>query len=49
MWTQTKSQVFKKKSTNKLKGTTVAQWLRCCDTNRNVAGWSPDGVIGIIH
>jgi len=30
-------------------GTAVAQWLRCCDTNRNVAGSIPDGVIGIFH
>ena len=27
----------------------VAQWLRCCATNRKVAGSIPDGVIGIIH
>jgi len=27
----------------------VAQWLRCCVTNRKVAGSSPDGVIGIFH
>ena len=30
-------------------GTAVAQWLRCCATNRNVAGSIPDGVIGIFH
>jgi len=30
-------------------GTAVAQWLRCCATNRKVAGSIPDGVIGIIH
>ena len=30
-------------------GTTVAQWLRCCATNRKVAGSIPDGVIGIFH
>ena len=29
--------------------TAVAQWLRCCATNRNVAGSIPDGVIGIFH
>ena len=29
--------------------TAVAQWLRCCTTNRNVAGSIPDGVIGIFH
>ena len=27
----------------------VAQWLRCCATNRKVAGSIPDGVIGIFH
>ena len=27
----------------------VAQWLRCCATNRKVAGSIPDGVIGILH
>jgi hypothetical protein len=32
-----------------LKGTSVAQWLRCCATNRVVAGSIPDGVIGIFH
>ena len=30
-------------------GTAVAQWLRCCDTNRKVAGSIPDGVIEILH
>ena len=30
-------------------GTAVAQWLRCCVTNRKVAGSIPDGVIGIFH
>jgi len=31
-------------------GTAVAQWLRCCATNRKVAGSSPAVVIGIfIH
>ena len=30
-------------------GTVVAQWLRCCATNRKVAGSIPDGVIGIFH
>ena len=30
-------------------GTAVAQWLRCCATNRKVAGLIPDGVIGIFH
>ena len=32
-----------------IKGTAVAQWLRCCATNRKVAGSIPDGVIGIFH
>jgi len=27
-------------------GTAVAQWLRCCATNRKVAGSIPAGVIG---
>jgi len=27
----------------------VAQWLRCCATNRKVAVSIPDGVIGIFH
>ena len=30
-------------------GTAVAQWLRRCATNRNIAGSIPDGVIGIFH
>ena len=30
-------------------GTAVAQWLRCCATNRKVAGSIPGGVIGISH
>ena len=30
-------------------GAAVAQWLRCCATNRKVAGLFPDGVIGILH
>jgi len=29
--------------------TTVAQWLRCCATNRKVAGSIPGGVFGIFH
>jgi len=29
--------------------TAIAQWLRCCATNRKVAGSIPDGVIGIFH
>jgi len=31
------------------RGTTVAQWLRCCATNRKVAGSIPAGVIEICH
>ena len=27
-------------------GTAVAEWLRCCATNRKVAGSIPAGVIG---
>ena len=30
-------------------GTAVAERLRCCATNRKVAGSIPDGVIGIFH
>ena len=30
-------------------GNAVAQWLRCCATNRKVAGSIPDGIIGIFH
>jgi len=30
-------------------GIAVAQWLRCCATNRKVAGSVTDGVIGIFH
>ena len=30
-------------------GTAVAQWLRCCATNRKVAGSIPAGVIEIFH
>jgi len=29
-----------------MRGTAVAQWLRCCATNRKVAGSIPAGVIG---
>ena len=31
---------------NAVWGTAVAQWLRCCATNRKVAGSIPAGVIG---
>jgi hypothetical protein len=34
-------------TTEHLKGTAVAQWLRYCATNRKVADSIPDGVIGI--
>ena len=27
----------------------IGQWLRCCATNRKVAGSIPDAVIGIFH
>ena len=30
-------------------GTAVTQWLRCCATNRKVAGSIPAGVIEIFH
>ena len=30
-------------------GTAVAHWLRCCATNRKVAGSIPDGVTGVFH
>ena len=36
-------------STVSIMGTAMAQWLRCCATNRKVAGSIPDGVIGIFH
>ena len=29
-------------------GTAVAQWLRCCATNRKVAGSNPTGVSGVL-
>jgi len=29
--------------------TAVAQWLRCCATNRKVTDSIPDGVTGILH
>jgi len=32
-----------------LLGNTVARWLRCCVTNRKVAGSIPAGVTGIFH
>jgi len=27
----------------------VSQWLRCCATNRKIAGSIPDGVIAIFN
>ena len=30
-------------------GTAVAQWLRCCATNRKVAGSIADALIGIFQ
>ena len=30
-------------------GTAVAQWLRCCATNRKVVDSIPAGVLGIFH
>ena len=36
-------------STFRSMGTAVAQWLRCCATNRKVAGSISDGDIGIFH
>jgi len=30
-------------------GGAVAQWLRCCATNRKVAGWITAGVLGIFR
>jgi len=33
----------------KVKWTAVSQWLRCCATNRKVAGSIPDGAVGISH
>ena len=48
-----KIQVYLKSDSNKryftLRGTAVAQWLRCCATNRKVAGSIPDGVRRIFH
>ena len=34
-------------STKSGRGTAVAQWLRCCATNRKVAGSIPAGVSGL--
>jgi len=35
--------------TTQIIDTTVAQWLRCCATNRKVAGSIQTGVTGIFH
>jgi len=43
MWISLKYSLF----TVHLKGTAVAQWLRCCATNRKVAGSILGGVSGI--
>jgi len=37
------------KGTGTVMGTAVAQWLRCCATNRKVVGSIPADVIGIFH
>jgi len=37
---------WKFRLTNTTNKTTVAQWLRCCATNRKVAGSIPVSVIG---
>ena len=34
---------------NYYRGTAVAQWLRCCATNRKVVDSIPAGVMGIFH
>ena len=41
--------LFSKTFFRKTVGTAMAQWLRCCATNRKVAGSIPDGVIGIFR
>ena len=41
--------VIQSQRTKEIRGTAVAQWLRCCATNRKAAGSIPDGVIGIFH
>ena len=40
--------VFSANILNKV-GTAIAQWLRCCATNRKVAGSIPDDITGIFH
>jgi len=39
----------KKKIQTALQHYAVAQWLKCCATNRKVAGSIPVGVSGIFH
>ena len=41
--------LVKMKKCYKVPVTAVAQWLRCCATNRKVAGSIPAGVIGNFH
>ena len=38
--------VGKQQSTETVRGTAVAQWLRCCATNQKVAGSIPAGASG---
>jgi hypothetical protein len=47
VWSRSDSEILKTYYKNL--GTAVAQWLRCCATNRKVAGSIPDGVSGIFH
>ena len=51
LWTsdQLFSVSFTRQHTTLTRGTAVAQWLRCCATNRKVAGSIPDGAIEIFH
>ena len=32
-----------------IQGAALAQWIRCCATNKEVAGSIPDGVNGIFY
>ena len=43
------AQIVNKEQLQNYMGARGAQWLRCCATNRKVAGSIPDGVIGIFH
>jgi len=38
---------YGRNTTQEIWGTAVAQWLRCCATNRKVAGSIPAGVFGL--